>query len=144
VLLGDTLKNLKAGFYQVTISDKNNCSGVASYTLSSPPALQISFKTTLDFCEENVGVIQATVTGGTSPYSYLWSNGATSSNISNLTIGVYALTLSDNNQCLLIDSTSLFSTPPLAYTFETTNDTCSRNTGQITIHPTSGTVTFFF
>lgn len=49
VLLGDTLKNLKAGFYQVTISDKNNCSGVASYTLSSPPALQISFKTTLDF-----------------------------------------------------------------------------------------------
>jgi hypothetical protein len=89
VLLGDTLKNLKAGIYQVTISDKNNCSGVASYTLSSPPALQISFKTTLDFCEENVGVIQATVTGGTSPYSYLWSNGASSSNISNLSQGVY-------------------------------------------------------
>jgi len=144
VLLGDTLKNLKAGIYQVTISDKNNCSGVASYVLSSPSALQISFNSTPAFCAQNTGAIQATVTGGTSPYSYLWSNGASSSNISNLSQGVYRLTLSDNNLCSLIDSTILFSTPPLAYTFGTTDDTCSRNTGQIIIHPTSGTEPYSF
>lgn len=143
-LLGDTLSNLKAGVYQVTITDKSNCTGVASYMLSSPQALNISFSSTPAFCEQHVGAVQTIVTGGVSPYNYLWSNSATSSNISNLTIGVYALTLSDNNQCLLIDSTSLFSTPPLAYTFETTNDTCSRKTGQITIHPTSGTSPFYF
>jgi hypothetical protein len=143
-LLGDTLSNLKAGVYQVTITDKSNCTGVVSYTLSSPQALNISFSSIPAFCEQSVGAVQTIVTGGVSPYNYLWSNGATSSNISNLTIGVYVLTLSDNNQCSLIDSITLFSTPPLAYTFETTEDTCSRKTGRVIIHPTSGTSPFYF
>jgi gliding motility-associated-like protein len=140
----DTLKKLPAGIYQVTVTDKNNCSGAVSYTLSSPTALQLAFQTTPAFCEQAVGIVQSITTGGTIPYSYAWSNGETNSIISGLNAGFYYLTITDANQCSSIDSVNVFSSPPLAYTFEITDDTCSRKTGQIIVHASSGIAPFYF
>lgn len=50
------------------------------------------------------GNISVTVTGGVQPYSFLWSNGATTQNIFNLSTGMYYLTITDNNQCVRYDS----------------------------------------
>ncbi len=140
----DTLKNLSAGIYQVTITDKNNCSGMVSYTLSSPTALQQAFQTSQAFCEQPVGIIQSVTNGGTFPYSYAWSDGSASSTISGLMEGFYYLTITDAHQCSSIDSVNIISTLPLAYTFEISDDTCSRKTGQIIIHPISGTSPFYY
>ena len=51
-------------------------------------------------CEgENEGSINVTVTGGTGNYTYEWSNGATSQDLSNLSAGNYSLTVADDNGC---------------------------------------------
>ncbi len=45
------------------------------------------------------GSINITVNGGKSPYSYSWSNGATTQDIGSLAAGTYSVTVTDDNQC---------------------------------------------
>ena len=40
------------------------------------------------------------VSGGTAPYSYLWSNGETTDDVANLTAGIYTITVTDDNNCV--------------------------------------------
>ena len=60
------------------------------------------------------GFINTTVSGGTAPYSFLWSNGATTQNISGLTAGLYGVTVTDANGCVVEDSYTLSQPPPAA------------------------------
>ena len=53
------------------------------------------------------GYISLVMDGGNSPYSYAWSNGATSSSISNLTAGSYLVTVTDNNGVSSVSSISI-------------------------------------
>jgi hypothetical protein len=60
------------------------------------PNLAISFTLTRTTCPNfNNGKIVASVTGGITPYTYLWSTGATSNTVSNLSAGNYSLTVTD-------------------------------------------------
>lgn len=52
----------------------------------------------------NEGAIELTVSGGAMPYSFAWSNDETTQNLSNLAAGIYDLTITDNNDCLLFAS----------------------------------------
>ena len=47
----------------------------------------------------NNGIVTSSVNGGTAPYTYSWSNGATTQNVSNLTPGVYTVTVKDASGC---------------------------------------------
>lgn len=47
------------------------------------------------------------VTGGTAPYTYLWSNSSTNSSLSNLCAGYYSVTVTDANGCILTGSTQI-------------------------------------
>ena len=94
------LYNLGAGFYEVTISDVNGCQEVAAYTITEPDVLDPQTSVIDVSCDGvNNGSIQTNSTGGTAPYNYNWSTGATTQNISNLTTGGYFLTLTDANNC---------------------------------------------
>src|SRR5690606_29352711 len=55
--------------------------------------------TDVSFCNGNDGSIQLNITGGTAPYTIHWSNGATTTSISNLTAGGYTVTVTDANNC---------------------------------------------
>src|SRR5690606_25433833 len=98
---GTTLSNLAAGTYSITITDVNNCSTTETFTITDPAVLVASngSQTNVSTYGGNDGSATVSVTGGTQPYTYLWSNGATTATASNLVAGTYTVTVTDTNGC---------------------------------------------
>jgi len=91
---------LLAGTYVVTVSDDNNCIQTTSVVITQPGLLRISANDIQDeLCDSGNGAVDVNVTGGTSPFSYTWSNGATTQDIDNLSDGLYNLRVVDVNNC---------------------------------------------
>ncbi|HLP21669.1 MAG TPA: CUB domain-containing protein, partial [Chitinophagales bacterium] len=92
--------NLAAGNYSVTVTGgPNNCSVTAAYTITEPAAITLSPATITDASCSSGGSITVTATGGTGAIVYAWSNGSTTSAITNLSAGPYNLTVTDQNNC---------------------------------------------
>ena len=91
------ITKIPAGNYMVTITDAIGCTTAVSAML--PDAMPISVNLTAGDSQ-----ISSTVSGGSPPYTYLWSNGANSANVSNLTGGVFTLTVTDNSGCQQVAS----------------------------------------
>jgi PKD repeat protein len=92
---------LAAGTYVVNVNT-NGCSFTETYTITAPVALNVSLNVT-PATNGNNGSASTTVSGGAAPYTYSWSNGATTSSINNLAAGNYSLTVSDNNGCWYVE-----------------------------------------
>ena len=92
---------LCAGTYQVSVTDSNQCIDILSINISEPAALLIDSVSSLDvLCySECTGEAAVAVSGGTSPYTYAWGNSQTSSTITGLCDGSYAVTITDANGC---------------------------------------------
>ncbi len=102
------INNLAAGTYAVTVTNSANCKESASTTITVPPALTLNVVPTNLRCNgQNQGQAVATAGGGVAPYTYRWSNGATTSSISTLAAGNYSLTITDANQCTRTQSVSI-------------------------------------
>jgi hypothetical protein len=118
--LTEDLSNVGADTYNVTITDQNGCQTSNSITLTEPSALAVSLNTISNYngfgisCNGNAdGAIDVNVSGGTGVYGYLWSNGATSQDLNNVTAGTYSLTVTDNNGCTASISETLTQAPAL-------------------------------
>ncbi len=94
-----SISNLLPGLYNVTVTDNNGCSKVASYNVLAGScnglAVTVTGTNATSFTSNN-GSAVANVTGGTPPYSYVWNNGATTASISGLDVGAYVVTVTDN------------------------------------------------
>lgn len=92
----------------------------------------------------NSGSISLLPSGGTFPYYYSWSNGATTANIKNLAVGTYSVLVSDANGCL--DSLQLTVTRPTSLTVTTSivNPACGANDGQISSTVSGGTAPYTY
>ncbi len=110
------LTGLSAGTYTVTVSDDDGCTTEEIITLVDPSLLTLSLDSTLISCNGACdGTITATVGGGTTPYTYAWSNSAGDvDNISNLCGGTYTVMVTDMNGCTIEDQVTL--TEPIAFT----------------------------
>ena len=95
-----TANNLGAGNYTVTITDGFGCDTQLSADIGPVAALSIASLTATDEAclGSGDGSATVTVTGGTAPYSYLWSNGASTPSIS-ATSGTYTVSITDANNC---------------------------------------------
>ncbi|MCS7085861.1 MAG: hypothetical protein NZ534_07295, partial [Bacteroidia bacterium] len=103
------ISGLEPGVYTVVVTDFNECQTTASFTVTEPAPISFSFVVSNQVCaNENDGAINATVSGGTPPYSYLWSgpNGysANTEDIEDLAPGEYTLTVTDNNGCVAVSA----------------------------------------
>jgi len=95
---------LQAGFYRVTVTDGNNSTAVATVTLNEPAAISITESiTNVDCYGENTGSISVSISGGTGPYTQIWTGpgGFTSTlkDISGLFAGAYSITVKDSKGC---------------------------------------------
>lgn len=141
----DTIQNLIAGTYQLTVTDSKNCTATGSYTLTEPTALTFAAAVTKNIrCRNgNDGSITVSVSGGTGTYSYSWSHNTTLNNATanNIPATSYTTTVTDQNGCTATQSNTL--TQPangISFNpFTITNTTCfGGNNGNVTANPTGG------
>jgi len=71
------------------------------------PYLSISLIPTPDPCASGTGTVTSNIIGGSSPYTFLWNNGATTPNLANLTAGDYSVTVNDTNGCTASDEVTV-------------------------------------
>ncbi len=109
-----TATGLAQGVYSVIVTDANECETSASVTISgAEQILAISTPVlTNPVCFGSAdGSINITVSGGTAPYSYVWSNGQASQNANGLVAGNYSVTVSDANGCSVSSETYTLTNP---------------------------------
>ena len=98
---GNTATGLTAGTYRVTVTDAVSATATSSATITQPSSLttSIAHYHAPDCAGGNNGWITVSCNGGTPVYTYSWSNGQTGSTASNLTVGLYTVTVTDHNGC---------------------------------------------
>ena len=113
--------NLSAGPISVQVTDLNGCNGQMDFTITAPvsPLVVNATITNATSLTALDGSIDLTTTGGTAPYTYMWSTSATASDLTDIGVGVYLITITDNNGCSLattfqINSTAGLETPVLS------------------------------
>ncbi|MFH1320612.1 MAG: T9SS type A sorting domain-containing protein [Bacteroidota bacterium] len=100
---GDTtedISELTSGFYTVNILDNNGCTITDSIAITEPLAINISFIVDTATQSNNDGAIDITVSGGTLPYFYSWSNGDSTEDISSIPAGYYTVIVTDSMECI--------------------------------------------
>lgn len=98
----DTARGLTTGTYKVIITDWNGITKESiPYPLAEPELLQVQLQTRAVSCNGgNDGFVKSTVTGGTIPYTWSWSNGIISTDILDVRAGNYSLLLVDGHGCI--------------------------------------------
>lgn len=97
------INNLEAGVYYLQITDTNNCVLLDTFELSEPDSMVINSQVNQAVCGNPIGSV-ALFVEGYDPFTYLWTNGDTTSSIYNLPQGNYSVVVTDVFGC--IDSTS--------------------------------------
>ncbi|MFC0605836.1 beta strand repeat-containing protein, partial [Winogradskyella pulchriflava] len=102
-------ENLTAGAYTILITDDNDCTTTVNATVTQPNTLTVSIVDVndVDCSGEASGDITIEVNGGTQPYSYSWSNSATSQNLTDIIAGNYTVTVTDANGCTASTNTTV-------------------------------------
>lgn len=144
------ISNLKAGVYNITVSDANACTKTQTFTVTEPTdSLKVlSASIAKVTCAGTpTGAISVTVGGGTQPYRFAWSGSAgfssTAQSITTLTAGTYQLTLTDANQCSSVTSYIVDSNPAIVITANVSDATRSPN-GTITLSMSGGVPSFTY
>ncbi len=138
---------LPAGTYRVTATDEAGCSASESITIASPTVLTALTTSTSSGCGSTVGSATVIPTGGTAPYTYLWSDGnnQTGQTATDLSPGTYSVTVTDLGGCAITSSATISSDLGLMVTLATTNVLCnSENTGTIMANVANGVAPYTY
>ena len=141
-------RGLSTGDYTVTITDANNCTATAMIIVTAPECgapnnpiipmiptapiianceVAISLSTVNAKCaDEPSGTAGVTIIDGKAPYTYLWSNGQTTSEVTGLLAGVHSVTVTDANECVGVATTTVTAPTALSFTHEIVGGDCDR------------------
>ena len=97
---GGVNENLGPGTYDVTVTDQQGCTITGSATVGNPNPINIDVTVDNPPCASGgTGTATATASGGTAPYTFVWSNGAIGPTVTGLAVGTYGLTVTDFLGC---------------------------------------------
>lgn len=117
-----TVSNLVSNTYYVTVTEipAPFRSSITSVQINEPAsALATSINPThIDCFGDNTGIIDLSVSGGTLPYNFNWSNGGTTEDQLDLTAGIYSVTVTDKNGCQEIDGVTLTQSPAISISID--------------------------
>ena len=147
----EDISNLGAGTYTLTVTDENGCSEEISVEITEPDAITIT-ENLSDYNGFGVscngasdGSIDITVEGGTETYSYAWSNGATSEDLSDIGAGTYTLTVTDENGCSEEITLEITEPDVIEILFDSIDDLCfGACNGSIDVNPIGGTLSYSY
>ncbi len=139
------IQNLAPGNYSVTIRDAKGNTLTLSESISSSPPLVISETLTNPFCSgAATGAIALNVSGGSGVYTFLWNNGLTQQNISNLSSGIYTVVVTDSQGCSAQKSFMLTNSTLISATSSLKHPSCNQIDGGINITPSGGLTPYTF
>ncbi|MBT3622041.1 MAG: hypothetical protein HN535_04745, partial [Flavobacteriales bacterium] len=146
--LTDVASNLFSGTYSVTVSDINGCSRNSSIVVTEPNALNTTYiKDSVTCIGGSDGWATALVSGGVTPYNYLWDNGSILATANNLAAGYHTVTITDANGCILIDSVNILE-PSFSITIDSliiSEITChDADNASITVLATGGQLPYMY
>ena len=139
------VSNLPAGTYSVFVLDAVANTNSLVVTITEPSQLTAITSVNNSNCGQANGAVCATVSGGTSPYNYLWSFGSTTLCGNNIPAGAYTFTVIDMNACITV-STGLVNniSGPLASIASATNATCNQPDGALCATTTGGVAPYSY
>jgi uncharacterized repeat protein (TIGR01451 family) len=130
---------------QVIVTDAAGCVTTNYFWINQMPnGLGISIPSTDETCLQANGSASAVVTGGTAPYTYLWSNGATTQTITGLSRGYYGVTVIDANACPKTGNVYVQRTSPMSLNFNTLAPNCSGQNGSVSVSVLGGTAPYTY
>jgi len=136
----EDLINYAADTYTITITDDHNCTYAESFVINQPGLLVvIPIEESISCAGAQDGGIQLEVTGGTPDYDFVWNNGEITQNISDLGAGIYVYTVTDDHNCINMDSIELVEPEPIYFNEVITPVSCrDQKDGKIEVYPTGG------
>ncbi|MBN8703748.1 MAG: gliding motility-associated C-terminal domain-containing protein [Bacteroidetes bacterium] len=135
----NTINNLTAGVYTLTIGDANGCSSQTSVTITQPSQLSGSITSNTLNCFGDInGTATALGSGGTNPYTYSWSNSSTQQTISGVSAGFYSVLITDNNNCTTTKNVTILQPSDISATITSTNVSCFGGNNGASIASASG------
>ena len=143
---GNTISNLTPGNYQYTITDAEGCTTNSNIYVGQPTSIQANLTRINNECRfDTNGSLSLSPTGGTPPYAYNWSNGATTATIAGLASGPFSYTITDSQGCTRIGSVSVLSNNPIVGNVTVRNNTCyGEAEGSAFLSPSGGVAPYSY
>jgi gliding motility-associated-like protein len=137
---------MKADTYMVVVTDTFGCSNSTMLIISQPDPLNFNISTDDVECfGGSTGNIDIDVFGGTPPYTYQWSNGATSQDLQNIIAGSYTVTVTDSNGCFKIETITIYESDPIELAFDIIDVSCIDNKdGEVIVFASGGTGSYSY
>lgn len=142
----NSVNTLSQGSYTFRVADANSCSKDTTFSINQPAQLAFTQNTTHVTCNSGSnGAINLQTQGGTTPYSYTWSNGSSgSASLSNITYGPYTVTVTDAHQCDTVLSFNVNQPPPLTINITPSDTFCIGQTYTIQATASGGTAPYTY
>jgi gliding motility-associated-like protein len=125
----DTIYNVLAGTYQLTVTNTNGCKGSASFQLKEPsPIVSHQIKKGNRCFGYGEGEAEIFVSGGNPAYQILWADGNTSFKRQSLKGGIYKISITDASNCLRVEEVDIYQPEQTQIDFDLDSVSCFRKT----------------
>lgn len=134
-----SLTTSTARTYIVTVTDKNGCTNTDDVKVSALGSLTVNSGDDVSICGNTSTTLSTSATGGTSPYTYKWSNTATTQTTNVSTAGVYTVTVTDSKGCTGTDEVEVkIGNGSISFSLAKIDLKCfGLRTGKITVTPSA-------